>query len=105
MSLLGHSRRGPTSSRSGHVRCAPESGSEIWGMASAAMDLCGLMVSPRTCHHRLPRNAERSPFPATVDDRLEDDACFTVRDKNKAGGLCTWRMSRGDVLQRTYRHG
>ena len=53
------------------------------GMASAALDVCGLMVSPRTCHHGLPRNAERSPFPATVDDRREDDACFTVRDKNK----------------------
>ena len=44
---------------------------------------CGLMVSARTCHHRLARNAERSPFPATVGDRREDDAGFTVRDKNK----------------------
>ncbi len=51
-------------------------------MASAALDICGLMVSSRTCHHRLPRNAERSPFPATVDDRREDDACFVIRGHN-----------------------
>ena len=83
--LWVHSRRVRTISGSGHVRCTPESGSEIRRIASAAVDLCELKVSPRTCHHRLPRNAERSPFPATVDDRREDDACFIVRDNNGQG--------------------
>jgi hypothetical protein len=67
----GHSRRGRTSSRSGHVRCAPESGGAIRGMASAALDICGLMVSPRTCHtgcHVMP-NARRFPPPWTIGEK------------------------------------
>jgi hypothetical protein len=69
-----------------------------------AMDLCGLMVSPRTCHHGLPRNAERSPFPATVDDRREDDACFTVRDKNKQMVNVLRGTSKHRARERRYAH-
>jgi hypothetical protein len=44
VSVQGHSRLARTGGRFSHVCCAPESGSKIGAMASAAMDLCGWMA-------------------------------------------------------------
>ena len=75
-SLHGHFRPDRASSKSRYVGCAPESGSEIRVLASAAMVLCGLMVPPRDAAQETTQTDARAHLIDTIPVSIE---CFEPR--------------------------